>query len=73
MSVPNCMNCGQPFEAHTRNGRDSLCPDGKNTFNFEFEISPEAAEFVKQNMDKSSKELADMWIERIREKTRQQR
>lgn len=67
--LPSCMNCQQPFEAHTRlPGGDSACPDGKNTFNFEFQISPEVAEFVRANLDKPSDELARLWIERVRSK-----
>lgn len=73
--TPNCMHCNQPLEAHTPlpDGRDSACPDGKNTFNFEFQIHPEVAAFVQENLDKPSDELARLWIERVREKNRRER
>lgn len=72
MSMPPCMNCQQPFEAHTvlPGGRDRACPDGKNTFNCEFQISAEAAAFVKANLDKSPEELTKLWIDRVRAKGR---
>jgi len=72
--TPSCMHCNQPLEAHTpQPSGDSLCPDGKNTFNFEFSISPEVAEFVKANIDKPSDELARLWIERVIAKDRAKR
>ena len=71
MNGPVCMHCQQPFQAHTRRGDDDpLCPDGKNTFNFEFQISPEAAAYVQANMDKSPNELAQGWIEQVRQRER---
>lgn len=72
--TPNCMHCNQPFEAHApQSSGDSLCPDGKHTFNCEFQINPEAAAFVKANLDKPSDELAQLWIERVRQKNREKR
>jgi len=69
--IPNCMHCQQPLEAHTpRPDGNSTCADGKNTFNFEFQIDPEAAAYVKANMDKSPEELTQDWIERIRARDR---
>jgi len=65
MSLPLCMNCQQPHAEHAHNG---ACPDGKNTFNFEFQISAEVAEFVKANLDKPADELARLWIDRVRKK-----
>lgn len=71
MNAPNCMHCQQPLEAHTpRSDGDSTCPDGKNTFNFEFQISSEAAAYVQANLDKSPEELTQGWIERIRTRDR---
>jgi hypothetical protein len=65
------MHCQQPLEAHTRRpDGDSDCPDGKNTFNFEFQINPEVAAYVQANMDKSSEELTAGWIEHIRARDR---
>lgn len=71
MSVP-CMHCNQSFEDHTPtpDGKDSTCPDGKNTYNFEFQINPEVAKFVQENLDKSPQELTTMWIDRVRAKDR---
>ena len=73
--TPNCMHCNQPLDAHTPlpGGHDSACPDGKNTFNFEFQINPEVAAFVKENLDKPSDELARLWIERVIARDRQAR
>lgn len=68
MSLPPCMNCQRPHEEHA--SPDGACPDGKNTFNFEFQISDEAAAFVRANLDKPSDELARLWIERVRGKAR---
>ncbi|HSX23378.1 MAG TPA: hypothetical protein VLE97_11445 [Gaiellaceae bacterium] len=72
---PTCMHCGEPLEAHTPlpGGRDSACRDGKNTFNFEFQINPEVAEFVKANLDKPPEELTRLWIERVRANERRRR
>ncbi len=67
MEMPLCMNCQRPHAEHTR--ESGACPIGGGTFNFEFQISDEAAEFVKANLDKPSDELARLWIERIRKKT----
>lgn len=69
-AVPPCMNCRQPFAAHASlpNG-DRACPDGQGTFDCEFQISEEAAEFVRANLDKTPEELTRLWIERVRNKT----
>lgn len=65
------MHCQQPHEAHTlQPDGDSACPDGKNTFNFEFQINPEVAAYVQANMDKSPEELTQGWIEHIRARDR---
>jgi hypothetical protein len=70
--TPSCMHCNQPLEAHSpQPSGDSRCPDGRNTFNFEFSISPEVAEFVKANIDKPADELARLWIERVIAKDRE--
>lgn len=67
--VPPCMNCQQPFAAHPPlPSGDRACPDGRNTFNCEFQISEEVAEFVRANLDKSPEELTRLWIERVRKK-----
>ena len=68
MEMPRCMNCQRPHEEHVR--EDGRCPDGKNTFNCEFQISDEAFRFVSENLDKSSDELARLWIDRVRGRTR---
>jgi len=71
MDLPHCTNCQRPFEEHSRlpSGR-SACPVGESTFDFEFQISDEAAAFVKENLDKPSSELARLWIDRVRKKPR---
>jgi hypothetical protein len=69
MNVPDCMHCQRPLEEHMRlPDGNSACADGKNTFNFKLQISTEAAKFVKANLDKPSKELAQGWIEQVRAK-----
>jgi len=59
------MHCGEEFDQHVVRGNERWCRDGQHRFNFKFQISDEAAEFVKANLDKSDKELADLWIERV--------
>lgn len=56
--TPPCMHCGEEFDQHVVRGNERWC-------RFKFQISDEAAEFVKANLDKSDKELADLWIERV--------
>jgi hypothetical protein len=67
----NCMYCLRPFDAHTQLPTgDRGCADGKNTFNVEFQISPDAAAYVQANLDKSSADLAQGWIDQVRRKQR---
>lgn len=61
--TPTCMHCGETFEQHE--GDERWCRDGLRRFNFEFQVNPEGLDFLKDHPDKSSKALADMWIERV--------
>lgn len=66
--IPPCMHCQRPIEDHTAmpSGRDSQCPDGSGrVFDVMFTINPAAAEFVKENLDKSPEELTQMWIDKV--------
>lgn len=63
----NCMHCNLRFDDHdVRPDGDRACRDGKNTFNVVFEINPAVGEFIKENLDKSPEELADLWIDKVR-------
>lgn len=66
MTSPPCMHCGEAFSRHEARDNERWCRDGKHRFNVEFQVNPEVVHFVKEHSDKSSKELADLWIERVR-------
>ena len=60
------MHCGAMFDQHEIRGNDERwCRNGQQRFNVEFQVNPEVIDFLKANPDKSSKELADLWIERV--------
>ena len=59
------MHCGEDFDQHTARGNERWCRDGQHRFNFEMTVNPEVIDFIQANPDKSSKELTDMWIERV--------
>ena len=61
------MHCGEEFDQHDirDNKRERWCRDGQHRFNVEFQANPEVIDFLKANPDKSSKELTDLWIERV--------
>ncbi len=63
-----CMHCGNAFAQHALRDEKRWCPNGTQEFNVEFQVNPEVIEFVKAHPDKSSAELAELWIERIRRK-----
>lgn len=63
--TPACMHCGEEFEQHVARGNERWCRDGTHRFNFEFQVNPEVVDFLKAHPDKSSKELAEMWIDRV--------
>jgi hypothetical protein len=62
------MHCGESFEQHALRDNERWCRDGQHRFNCEFQINPEVVDFVKAYPDKSGKELADLWIERMRKR-----
>jgi hypothetical protein len=59
------MHCGEAFAQHTLRGETRWCPNGTQQFNVEFQANPEVIDFVKANSDKSSAELAELWIKRV--------
>lgn len=63
--TPPCMHCREEFDQHEARGNERWCRDGKHRFNFEFHVNPEVVDFLKEHPDKSSKELTDLWIERV--------
>lgn len=63
--TPPCMHCGEAFDQHMTRGNECWCRDGKHRFNVEFQANPEVVDFLKAHPDKSSKELADLWIEHV--------
>lgn len=60
MSVEGCARCGRQMQDHSQQGG---CPDGEGTYTFA--ASPEVIDFIKAHPDASSKELADLWIDRV--------
>ena len=61
----SCMHCGEAFNQHAICGNERWCRDGQHRFNVEFQVNPEVVDFLKANPDKSSNELAELWIERV--------
>lgn len=59
------MHCGKPFNEHTLRADKRWCPNGNQEFNVEFHVNPDVIDFVKKHPDKSSAELAELWIERV--------
>ena len=59
------MRCGEEFDQHEARGNERWCRDGQHRFNVKFHAAPEVIDFLKKNLDKSSEELADLWIERV--------
>lgn len=69
--LPACMHCGEDFDLHESHPeRDTgrarrWCRRGDQSFDCVFTASPEVVDFVRANLEKSSKELAEMWIARL--------
>jgi len=63
--TPACMYCGEEFEQHVARNNERWCRDGQHRFNSEFQINPEVVDFLKAHPDKSSEELADLWIDHV--------
>jgi len=59
------MHCGEEFDQHAVCDNERWCRDGQHRFNAEFHVNPEVIDFLRENPAKSSRELADLWIERM--------
>lgn len=60
-----CAHCGETFEQHEVRGDQRWCRDGER-LDVEFQASTEVIDFIRANPGKTSKELAALWIERLR-------
>ena len=63
--TPACMHCGEEIGEHELRGNERWCRNGAHRFNFEFQVNPEVIDFLKEHPDKSTKELTEMWIDRV--------
>lgn len=46
-------------------GNERWCRAGQRRFNVEFQVNPEVVDFLRDNPDKSSTALAELWISRV--------
>lgn len=66
MTPPTCLHCGEVFGQHEARGNERWCRDGQHRFNFEFHVNPELVAFLQANPDKTTEELTELWIKRVR-------
>jgi hypothetical protein len=60
------MHCCETFDQHTIREDERWCRDGQRRFNVEFHVNPELVAFLQANPDKTTRELTELWIERLR-------